>query len=80
MLHIYAALAEKERALISERTKAALRAAKAQGTVLGNPRLSEAAAQSLLQRAGRPQENVASDPSEKGGPDLPFSQCIIRNA
>jgi DNA invertase Pin-like site-specific DNA recombinase len=44
MLHTYAALAQKERALISERTKAALRAAKAQGTVLGNPRLSEAAA------------------------------------
>jgi DNA invertase Pin-like site-specific DNA recombinase len=31
MLHIYAALAEKERALISERTKAALKAAKARG-------------------------------------------------
>ena len=29
MLHIYAALAQKERALISERTKAALQAAKA---------------------------------------------------
>jgi hypothetical protein len=36
MLHIYAALAQKERALISERTKAALRPAKAQGPVLGN--------------------------------------------
>ena len=44
MLHIYAALAQKERAMISARTKAALRAAKAQGTVLGNPRLSEAQA------------------------------------
>jgi len=42
MLHIYAALAEKERALISERTKAALHAAKAAGTVLGNPKLAEA--------------------------------------
>jgi DNA invertase Pin-like site-specific DNA recombinase len=31
MLHIYAAVAQKERALISESTKAALRAAKAQG-------------------------------------------------
>jgi len=35
MLHIYAALAQKERALISARTKAALKAAKARGTVLG---------------------------------------------
>ena len=31
MLHIYAALAEKERALISERTRAALAQKKAQG-------------------------------------------------
>lgn len=36
MLHLYAALAEKERALISTRTKAALAAKKAQGAVLGN--------------------------------------------
>lgn len=35
MLHIYAAVAEKERNLISERTKAALAAAKAKGKVLG---------------------------------------------
>jgi DNA invertase Pin-like site-specific DNA recombinase len=38
MLHLYAALAEKERRLISERTKAALAAKKAQGATLGNPR------------------------------------------
>jgi DNA invertase Pin-like site-specific DNA recombinase len=37
MLHIYAALAEKERALISQRTKAALQAKKAAGATLGNP-------------------------------------------
>jgi DNA invertase Pin-like site-specific DNA recombinase len=37
MLHIYAALAQKERALISERTKIALAAKKAQGVRLGNP-------------------------------------------
>ena len=36
MLHIYAAFAEKERALISERTREALARKKAQGAVLGN--------------------------------------------
>jgi DNA invertase Pin-like site-specific DNA recombinase len=36
MLHLYAALAEKERQLISERTKAALAAKKASGATLGN--------------------------------------------
>jgi DNA invertase Pin-like site-specific DNA recombinase len=36
MLHIYAALAEKERALIAERTRAALAQKKAQGARLGN--------------------------------------------
>jgi DNA invertase Pin-like site-specific DNA recombinase len=38
MLHLYAALAEKERRLISERTKAALAAKKVAGARLGNPR------------------------------------------
>ncbi|WP_249128296.1 recombinase family protein [Bradyrhizobium lablabi] len=37
MRHLYAALAEKERRLISERTKAALAAKRAAGAVLGNP-------------------------------------------
>ncbi len=35
LLHLYAAIAEKERRLISERTKAALAATKAKGTKLG---------------------------------------------
>jgi len=42
MLHIYAALAQKERALIAARTKAALKAAKARGVKLGNPGAREA--------------------------------------
>jgi DNA invertase Pin-like site-specific DNA recombinase len=36
LMHMYAALAEKERALISDRTRAALVAKKAQGAILGN--------------------------------------------
>jgi DNA invertase Pin-like site-specific DNA recombinase len=37
MLHLYAALAEKERRLISERTRSALASRKVLGTRLGNP-------------------------------------------
>ena len=45
MLHTYAALAEKERGMIADRTRAALAAKKAQGAVLGNrTNLAEAAA------------------------------------
>src|SRR5258707_7421596 len=39
VLHLFAALAEKERALISTRTRQALGAAKARGVALGNPKL-----------------------------------------
>jgi DNA invertase Pin-like site-specific DNA recombinase len=63
MLHIYAALAEKERRLIAERTRAALAAKKAQGAILGNPtNLAAAGAlgRSRLQAdAGRSAETVA---------------------
>jgi len=44
VMHLYAALAEKERAMISSRTKAALAAAKAKGTRLGNPQIEAAQA------------------------------------
>src|SRR3954469_13282514 len=57
MLHLYAALAEKERRLISERTKAALRVKKAAGASLGNPTNLHAAG--LLGR--RAQAQAADD-------------------
>jgi DNA invertase Pin-like site-specific DNA recombinase len=51
MLHIYAALAEKERRLISERTKAGLAAAKKRGVRLGgrNRKSDEIAAKAMAQ-------------------------------
>src|ERR1700691_1938885 len=39
VLHLFAALAEKERALIATRTRQALAAAKARGVTLGSPKL-----------------------------------------
>lgn len=62
VMHLYAALAEKERAMISTRTKAALAAAKARGVRLGNPRLAEvrgAATAAVKVEADRFAANVA---------------------
>ena len=59
LLHLYAALAEKERRLISQRTRDALAAKKAQGKQLGNPKLVAAATKRdkvlrpILQKARR---------------------------
>jgi DNA invertase Pin-like site-specific DNA recombinase len=78
MLHIYAALAEKERALISERTKAALAAAKARGVRLGSSRVAadankaaaaarDAALQPILQElSGRSYRDIAASLTERG--------------
>ena len=52
MLHIYAALAEKERALIADRTRTALLSTKAQGAKLGN-RTTLAEAQAMGSAATR---------------------------
>jgi len=50
MLHLFAALAEKERAMISRRTKDALAAAKARGVRLGNPNLAATTAAAAAAR------------------------------
>lgn len=42
VLHLFAALAEKERSLISTRTRQALAAAQARGVTLGSPKLAQA--------------------------------------
>jgi len=61
VLHLFAALAEKERSLISTRTRQALTAAKARGVSLGNPKLHEArenAAEAVRAAADRHAANV----------------------
>jgi DNA invertase Pin-like site-specific DNA recombinase len=55
LLHIYAALAEKERRLISERTKAAMKRAKAKGVRLGGLRAKG------IERAGREAQERAEE-------------------
>src|SRR5271155_2359849 len=61
VLHLYAALAEKERALIAGRTKAALAAAKAKGVKFGNPHIEAArggAVAAIKAEADRAANNV----------------------
>jgi hypothetical protein len=61
MLHLYAALAEKERRLISERTRSALAAKKANGAALGNPT-------NIFQAGGSPAgHSWQSDPLRPAG-------------
>lgn len=62
ILHLFAALAEKERSMIAVRTKAALAAAKGRGVTLGNPKIAEArknALKTVEAMAARHAANVA---------------------
>ena len=59
-LHIYAALAEQERRMISQRTVAGLQAAKARGVVLGNPELAKKNAAAAAARDAALRETLAS--------------------
>jgi DNA invertase Pin-like site-specific DNA recombinase len=58
MLHLYAALAEKERAMISRRTKDALAAKKAQGVTLGGLRAHGARPSPRSMRPGNSRASV----------------------
>src|SRR3954467_13962871 len=61
MLHLYAALAEKERSLVSQRTRAALAAKKAAGARLGNPsNLSEASILGAVANAAQADRHAAN--------------------
>jgi DNA invertase Pin-like site-specific DNA recombinase len=61
VIHLFAAMAERERAMTSARTKTALAAAKARGVRLGGPKLSkarEAARAAVKANADKHAENV----------------------
>src|SRR5215470_5220101 len=58
ILHLFAALAEKERAMIATRTRDALSRAKARGVRLGGPKLAQARKAAVEANANRHAANV----------------------
>ena len=60
ILHLFAALPQKERALISKRTMEALAAAKVRGVTLGNPRIDEAREKAVAEIIDRADQRAAN--------------------
>jgi DNA invertase Pin-like site-specific DNA recombinase len=60
ILHLFAALAQKERAMISARTKAALAAAKGRGVTLGGPQLHKARKKAVVSIRALADQNAAN--------------------
>ncbi len=58
MLHLFAALSEKERAMIAARTRDALAAAKARGVKLGNPNIAKARASAIVTNQAKAAANA----------------------
>jgi DNA invertase Pin-like site-specific DNA recombinase len=87
MMRVYAAMAQKERELISERTRAALAAARARGAVLGGdrgwwrppkPPCAAAAASSRAERATRTAHRLALEVEELRAEGVTTHQGLAR--
>jgi DNA invertase Pin-like site-specific DNA recombinase len=77
VLHLFAALAEKERQLISSRTKAGLAAAKAQGKALGAA--ARKASQEQLERAGAASASRADEFAKSVRPHIRAAMADAQN-
>src|SRR3954447_11291118 len=69
ILHMYASLAQKERELISQRTREALARKKAQGAKLGNPR-------NAVEAAAKGREAIVSNADQFAAEMLPIIEGI----
>jgi len=73
VLHLYAALAEKERGMISARTKAGLAAAKARGTKLGMSARSKSEGRAIRALAMEAKQRAASARADALRPQIEFA-------